>query len=273
MKKAVWWLIVVAGLVLIAAIPYFSSMRHPAVTSTPPSGDESPLSEPAPAQTRVEPAAPRHPLPALPPLEKPLPALDTSDATMRNTVRELWSDRAVEERFQFRNFIRRVVATVDNLPRRKVAQQLMPVKRVDGTYLAEGDDSGYVASAANDRRYAPYVALLESIAPDKLVTLYVRLYPLFQQAYEDLGYPGQYFNDRLIVAIDDLLATPELATPPKLVRPKVFYVYADPELEGASAGQKIIMRMGAGNAARVKSSLRAIRAELERQAASVPQAR
>lgn len=273
MKKAVWWLIVVAGLALLAAIPYFSSLRHPAVTSAPRAADESPLSEPAPAPAHTEPAAPRHPLPALPPLEKPLPALDTSDTTLRNTVRELWSDQAVEERFQFRNFIRRVVATVDNLPRRKVAQQLMPVKRVDGSYLVEGDDSGYVATAANERRYGPYVALLDSIAPNKLVTLYVQLYPLFQQAYEDLGYPGQYFNDRLIVAIDDMLAAPELAAPPKLVRPKVFYVYADPELEEASAGQKILMRMGAGNAARVKTSLRAIRAELERQAASVPRAR
>ncbi len=273
MKKTVWWLIVVAGVALVAAIPYFSSLRHAAVPPAPRAADESPLSEPAPAPTRAEPAAPRYPLPALPPLQKPLPALDTSDATMRNTVRELWSDQAVEERFQFRNFIRRVVATVDNLPRRKLAQQLMPVKRVEGMYLVEGDDGGYAATAANARRYTPYVTLLESIAPKQLVTLYVRLYPLFQQAYEDLGYPGQYFNDRLMVAIDDLLAAPELAAPPKLVRPKVFYLYADPELEASSAGQKILMRMGPDNAARVKASLRAIRAELERQAANVPRAR
>lgn len=27
---------------------------------------------------------------------------------------------------------------------------------------------------------------------------YVRLYPLFQKAYVELGYPNGYFNDRLI---------------------------------------------------------------------------
>jgi hypothetical protein len=32
----------------------------------------------------------------------------------------------------------------------------------------------------------------------KAVALYVDLYPLFQGAYAELGYPNRYFNDRLI---------------------------------------------------------------------------
>jgi len=32
----------------------------------------------------------------------------------------------------------------------------------------------------------------------KLVSVYVHLYPLFQQAYVGLGYPDGYFNDRLV---------------------------------------------------------------------------
>ena len=47
----------------------------------------------------------------------------------------------------------------------------------------------------------------------RAVALYARLYPLFQQAYEELGYPGRYFNDRLVEVIDDLLATPEPTGP------------------------------------------------------------
>jgi hypothetical protein len=39
----------------------------------------------------------------------------------------------------------------------------------------------------------------------------------------------------------------------------VFYKFADPELEGLSAGQKIMLRMGAENAAKVKAKLREIR--------------
>jgi hypothetical protein len=95
-----------------------------------------------------------------------------------------------------------------------------------------------------------------------LVSRYVEMYPLFQQAYAELGYPNRNFNDRLVEAIDDLLAAPELSAPAELEQPKVLYQFADPELEQRSAGQKVMMRMGADNARRVKAKLREIRREL-----------
>ena len=98
--------------------------------------------------------------------------------------------------------------------------------------------------------------------PKKLVELYVQLYPLFQQAYEKLGYPKKYFNDRLIVVLDNLLAAPNIKEPVKLVQPKVYYQYADPDLEARSIGQRILMRTGSKNEAAVKAWLREIRQEL-----------
>jgi hypothetical protein len=92
------------------------------------------------------------------------------------------------------------------------------------------------------------------------VAVYRRFYPLFQQAYEDLGYPDRYFNDRLVQAIDDLLAAPEIDAPIPLVRPEVLYEFADPALESRSAGQKVLVRMGPANARRIKAKLREIRA-------------
>ena len=91
---------------------------------------------------------------------------------------------------------------------------------------------------------------------------YQRYYPLFQQAYSDLGYPDGYFNDRLIVVIDDLLATPNIDGPLRLVRPHVLYQFADPALESLSAGQKALLRMGRENAAVVKGKLRELREQL-----------
>jgi hypothetical protein len=90
----------------------------------------------------------------------------------------------------------------------------------------------------------------------------VRAYPLFQRAYEELGYPGKYFNDRLMEALDDLLAAPELDGPLALEQPKVLYQFADPDLESRSAGQKILLRMGKANALRVKAKLLEIRRAL-----------
>jgi DUF3014 family protein len=48
----------------------------------------------------------------------------------------------------------------------------------------------------------------------------------------------------------------------KLLRPRVLFEFAEPDLETRSAGQKILLRMGPENAARVKAKLREIRREL-----------
>jgi hypothetical protein len=106
------------------------------------------------------------------------------------------------------------------------------------------------------------VKLAQAVDAKQLVALYVYFYPLFQQAYEELGYPKKYFNDRLVEAIDDFLAAPEVSGPVKLVRPKVMYEFADPALEALSAGQKILIRMGPENAALIKTKLRDLRREL-----------
>ncbi len=88
---------------------------------------------------------------------------------------------------------------------------------------------------------------------------------MFQEAYESLGHPPQYFNDRLIEVIDHLLATPELEGPIALAQPNVLYEFADPKLESSSAGQKVLIRMGAENARVVKEKLRELRGELVTQ--------
>lgn len=77
-----------------------------------------------------------------------------------------------------------------------------------------------------------------------------------------MGYPSGAFNDRLIEAIDDLLITPDVKRSIHLVQPKVMYEFADPEFEALSTGEKIMLRIGSDNAARIKAKLREIRREL-----------
>jgi hypothetical protein len=58
------------------------------------------------------------------------------------------------------------------------------------------------------------------------------------------------------------LAAPDIKEPVKLIQPKIVYLYADPNLEGRSTGQKILMRIGSDNEAKVKTKLQEIRQEL-----------
>ncbi len=192
---------------------------------------------------------------------EPLPPLARSDDALRESALGL-AGASLERLFHFDSIVRRIVVTVDDLPRKKIAQRYNVAKPVAGEFLVLGKGAGALLDPASYKRYAPYVRLAESVDTKKLAALYVHFYPLFQQEYQNLGARNKYFNDRVIEAIDDLLAAPEIKGPIKLVQPKVMYQYADPALEGLSAGQKIMIRMGPENAARIKAKLRELRHEL-----------
>ncbi|HVS27144.1 MAG TPA: DUF3014 domain-containing protein [Burkholderiales bacterium] len=264
MRDPIKWTVVVLGLAGVVAIFYprwYSQVPEPQVE--PPVHTET---QPVP-ETKAKPQI-LHPIAEAgePGNEvKPLPALSESDAAMQESLAGLVGQKTLTEFFYLNDIIRRIVATVDNLPRAKVALRLMPVKPVARKFLVTGEEDNFVLNPDNYSRYAPYVRLAEAVSVKKLVAVYVRFYPLFQQAYKDLGYPSGYFNDRLVEVIDHLLAAPEVQGPVKLVQPRVMYQFADPELEALSAGHKILVRMGSENAAGIKAKLKEIRPELTGQ--------
>jgi hypothetical protein len=93
-----------------------------------------------------------------------------------------------------------------------------------------------------------------------------RLYPLFQQAYVELGYPRGYFNDRLVSVMDHLLAAGP-KPPIDLSQPKIMFD-RDPDLEQLSAGQNARARR-IDNELRLKAKLREIRRRRPRGGESV----
>ena len=199
---------------------------------------------------------------------QPLPTLDESEKTAQTALDELFGHETVRKFFRVDDFVRHLVVTIDNLPRKQVPLRYVPVNSPAQRFLAKGEEDSLILNPDNYRRYTPYVRLAETLDVKKFAVVYVHYYPLFQQAYEELGYPSQYFNDRLIEVIDDLLAAPDVQGPIKLIRPKVMYQFADPQLEARSAGQKIMIRIGRENAAIIKAKLQEVRRELTNQAPS-----
>ena len=267
-KKTLGWVIAVALIAAAIALLYYWVQKGvpPKVQSLPP-----PAAEVLPTpEVSTEPKA-LYPVTEEQAAEQPpLVTLGESDAALRDALAASTGGTLLVEKVIFSNLIRRIVATVDNLPRKKVAQRLLPVKNVQGLILVAHEDQGVTLSPENSARYAAHMRVLDAVDPKQLVALYVRFYPLFQEAYRDLGYPNGYFNDRLVEVIGHLLATPEVKGPLRLVQPKVMYKFADPELEALSAGQKTLIRMGNANALRIKAKLREIRKELISQAANRP---
>jgi hypothetical protein len=243
------------GALAIVAGVYVLTGRHAPPEQTPP-----------PVQSAAPPAppAPSHfPVPESAEAEKaPAPGTPEAETFMRSEVEGLFGQKEVRRIFRLDRLAQNIVATVDNLPREKLAVRLLPTQPVPGRFIAGKGPDGPTIATENAKRYAPYVSLLSRVDTGQAIDVYVRLYPLLQHAYEQLGYPQGYFNDRLIVVIDHLLAAPEPEGPVQLAQPHVLYQYADPDLEAASAGHKIMIRMGLDNERQVKKKLRDLRQRL-----------
>jgi hypothetical protein len=236
----------VLALVIAAIGGYFfwqdKQTTSEAAKAVPTSDRPLATNQPAPAQQVLE----------VPTVQSPVPKLTDSDSFVIAALAELISNKSLMKLFHTDKIIRNIVATIDNLPRMKLPLKVLPLEQPAGKFMISGNADNLTISPQNAARYTPYVQLAEAIDPNKLLDLYVRIYPLFQQAYRELGYPNQNFNDRLVEVLDDLLDAPDIKKPVKLLQPKVFYQYADPDLEELSIGQRILMRTGSKNEARLK---------------------
>ena len=265
-RRALLWALAAAVVVaVLAALYYFywperREAPRPA-PAEPPRAAAQPTPETQPEQGIQHPIEAAKPEAAAEPAA-PLPALDVSDQAVADALASVLDRGAIDEYMVATGLVRRIVVTVDNLTRKKAPQRMWPVKPTADKFLTSGAGEAVYINADNARRYEPFLKVMESVDAGKLAALYVRFYPLFQQAYRELGYPKGYFNDRLVEVIDHLLVTPEIDGPIRLAKPWIMYEFADPALEARSAGQKTLIRMGSANALRVKAKLREFRRQI-----------
>lgn len=205
-----------------------------------------------------------------------LPALNDSDQLVGDQLNDLLTRKNVQTFLQLDGFVRRAVATVDNLARQQAPARVWPVQSTPQRFSVQrGSDGVDTIHPDNSQRYTPLVLMVDAVDTARAVALYRRVYPLFQQAYEELGFPGRYFNDRLVEVLDHLIATPVPTTPLAVTlvevkgevpstRPWVRYEFADPALESLSAGRKMLLRVGPQNQQRLQAKLRDIRQRIAR---------
>jgi hypothetical protein len=268
MHKHLLWGLLALGVIALVAFCYPQRVEEP---GPPPA--QLPQAPPRPAEefTPIRPAErPPEPAPEFvaepAPEAPPLPALDESDPAANEALVQAVGPALVEEYLVDADLVRKLVATTDNLTREGLWIKARAVPPLGGLFLVAEEDGSLVINPANYERYAPLFALVDAIDAEALADAYQRHYPLLQQAYEELGYPGRQFHNRALEVIDHLLATPRVSGPVALVRPHVLYLYADPALEALSPGQKILLRVGPANAEIARAKLIQLRAALEQLA-------
>ena len=256
--------VVLAG--LGAAMWHYYPRRAIPESPTTATPDTAPTSAPVP----MTPPAVQFPIDQVQvPVEEatPLPALEDSDAAFLDALSTALGG-PVGEWLVAEFVIPKLVATIDNVPNRKMMRNVYAARPLSGTPGVAEADGRLWLDEAGYARYDTAVALLERVDLRQAVGVYVRFHPLFQQAYRDIAPPGTTFNDRLVAVIDHLLVAPESDGPVEVRRAtdgSGRLQYVDPAREGASVGHKAMWRIGPDHAARVKARLRELRAILAGQ--------
>ena len=187
---------------------------------------------------------------------------DVGEAAVNKELARNWPVAQLRKYFNLQEQARRLVITVDNLPREHVPSQLRITRGVPELLRVQKDGETITLDPSNYERYDRIISYVEKMDARKIGRLYAKFYPLLQRTYEETGFPEERFHDRVLAALDDMMDAPRPTGPIRLVQPKVLYRFEDDHLESLSAGQKIMIRVGPDNAARLRKVLARVRAAI-----------
>jgi hypothetical protein len=259
----------VVGIAALGAIGYYA-LRRPAVA--PPS--PAPAVSAAPETQAPAPVATPTPTPSAEAIK--LPPLDQSDALVRKLAASLSSHPQLALWLAQEGLVARLTVVAENVaaganPRTHLGfltprRRFQVVTRNDRLVADPRSYEGYDA-------FADGVASLDATACARVYRL---LEPLFDAAYRDLGHPDSRFRVILAATLARLSKVPVLTEDAPLrpvVKPILLYQYEDPRLEALSIPQKLFLRTGPRNVAKVQAKLRELDGALALSATGPPPAR
>jgi hypothetical protein len=230
-------------------------MVEPMVAPPPVVEDIAPEPEPLPLEPEVV-------LQEAPPLPEPvtLPGLNTSDPFVHEQISDMANADAILRHLAGSQIIRKFVVLIDGMSRGDIPSRDLPVIPPQATLtVSEQGEEFYRLDPASYTRFNLLVNTLVSIDSRQAVERFRLMVPLFETAYAELGYPGRTFTMALQGAFDNILAARVPEREILLTRPSVNYRFADPGLESLSDLEKLLIRMGPENTAKLQQKARQFR--------------
>lgn len=199
-----------------------------------------------------------------------LPALSDLDAYVRPLLAALSRRPELAALLTTDDLVRRFVVSVEAIGRGATPARQIAVVAPPRPFAVRAEGAASVIDPASYARYDGLVRLVQDLDAQQLARLYGRLKPRLEDAHAELGVGGT-FDATMTRALVHLLETPEAPPSPRVQLGKgTNYVYADADLEGLSAAQRQVLRLGPEGAARVKAKLRAFAAALGVPADQLP---
>ncbi len=240
--------VIIVILAAAAVILYFTVLKKP---KAGPVAEEVPVEEVKPLESEKPLAEEAEAL-----LPIPTVGLNESDPVVREFGLALSFHPTLPKWLQSKDLIRKFVAAVDN-----VANGMSPKSHIDffapaGTFKPATREGRTVIDESSYARYNPAAEVFLSLDSGATVRLYRSLKPLLQEAYRELGYPGTDFEETLVRAARELLATPVVRGPVPLESRVVSFAMDDETLEGMSQAQKHFFRMGPASVQAIQDKIR-----------------
>jgi hypothetical protein len=187
-----------------------------------------------------------------------LPPLDQTDPIVRELVKQLTSHPRIAAWLATDGLIRTFAVAIENVAGGATPASQLGVWRPKSGFetMARGQD--LLIAPRSYERYDDLADAAASIDAAGAARLYATLKPRIEEAHRDLGHPDTSVDRTLEQAIVALLRTPVPAAAPRLESKGIGYGFTDPALEGLTAAQKQLLRMGPRNVRMIQSSLREI---------------
>lgn len=241
------WPWIVGILVAVAVVGAFLFLRR--------SGVEEPVAETAPTPAATSPAR-ETPVDADLDLGQ-IPDLQSSDAWLRGLVAQLSNHPELARWFATDELVRTFVVTVDNVAEGVTPRKHLKFLAPEDAFSVHSEGDEQVIDPASYRRYDLLIEVISSVDVEDAAQLYQALLPMFDQAYTELGYPGQGFNRTMGRAIDRLLAVPVVDRPINVSRGVTAWEYSDSDLQELSPVARQFLRLGPQNLRRLQERARA----------------
>ena len=200
-----------------------------------------------------------------------IPALNESDSWVKDKLTSIIWRKELLELLIDEDMVRRFVVFVDNFSQGNIAYSHSPFIKPTTSFAGKkviSEDEAQVLWKFDEstfKRFSLYVDLFRSVNSETLVEWYKELHPLIKQAYSELGYPDQDFDQVLQVAITKVLDLEFPKENKELVRPSVMYRYKSEEMEALDDADKLMLRIGKDNLLIIKSVLLEINEKLNKR--------
>jgi len=181
---------------------------------------------------------------------------DETDAPLRGRAGEVSANPVFTKWLLTKDLLRRFVAAVDAIANGQSPRTQADFIHLSGPFAALTRGGATYLDPSSYARYDVVADVLESMSPAACARLYRDFQAPLRQAYKDLGYPQGDFHATLLRAIVEILRTPIVEKPIILEKKVASYVMSDSNLEGLTAPQKHMLRMGPENVQLIQAKLR-----------------